>query len=508
VSTSVDTESAKPTQRLWRTRLAALGLGLGIVGLVELGLRIGGVAEGEHWTPPRLVTIVQDGAIQGEFEITQSPHFVSSPLSDGQPGFRTEESYRLGKGGGFPAQGCMRDQHFAASPAPGVHRYIVLGGSAAMGQNPSGGERQSWVQVRKTWNVEKMPNGVSALPDELAISGQLAQILAESGHSAEVINAGMIAQDSGAVRDIAMEALEFSPTALILYLGNNEGIGLSQGLNGLEVPTSWPRVQGVLHQIRIYRVLAEWIMPAQQRAAARETIALQGTQPEVLGRLTLAQWASAGEPLVDDGTPTDEVYQALMARFETNLRTVVEAAHAQGVDVYIIPTPPHLAYAPFYKAGPGRPWANDPGVSDGDREQQAELREQARSAIESKDWGSALKAAQQAVEIDPYNADAHYFTGWALSGLNRTAESLDALLQAHALDVSRKRTHPAFAVIAQQVCADLGCKTTSAHASILAKAQTEGVTVYDRLLGDHEHLNPSGNAWIASLFAELILESE
>ena len=54
----------------------------------------------------------------------------------------------------------------------------------------------------------------------------------------------------------------------------------------------------------------------------------------------------------------------------------------------------------------------------------------------------------------------------------------------------------------------MGCKSASAHDSILEKVETEGLTVYDRLLGDHEHLYPSGSTWIASLFADLILEED
>jgi tetratricopeptide (TPR) repeat protein len=401
----------------------------------------------------------------------------------------------------------MREEVFSSTPAEGVSRYVVLGGSAAMGQNPSGGERQAWLNVRKTWNVEKLPNGVSALPDSLAISGQLESALNQAGHAAEVINAGMIAQDSGAVRDIAFEALEFDPTGLILYLGNNEGIGLSQAMNGVEVPTTWHGVQSFLHQLRIYRVLAGWIIPARQRAAAEETVALQGTQPEVLGRLTLAQWGSAGTPLLEDGTPTDEVYLALLSRFESNLRSIVTAAHAKGVDVYIIPTPPHLAYAPFYNPGPGRPWANDPELSEGEREEQAELREAARTAVASADWTRALSLAEESAAIDAHNADVFHLKGRALHELGRTDEAVEALLRAHSLDVSRKRTQPAFNEIAQRVCEELGCKTTSAHDAILTRARSEGVGVYDRLLGDHEHLNPEGNTWIAGLFLQMILDS-
>ena len=49
-----------------------MGMGLAVLCVAELGLRAAGVAEGEHWAPPQLVTIVQDGQIQGEFEITEN----------------------------------------------------------------------------------------------------------------------------------------------------------------------------------------------------------------------------------------------------------------------------------------------------------------------------------------------------------------------------------------------------------------------------------------------------
>jgi tetratricopeptide (TPR) repeat protein len=207
---------------------------------------------------------------------------------------------------------------------------------------------------------------------------------------------------------------------------------------------------------------------------------------------------------MDELEPSDEVYQALISRFESNLRAIVMAAHAQGVEVYIIPTPPHLAYPPFYQPGPGRPWANDPDLSTSEREEQAELRERARSALTAADWTGALVLAEESANIDPFNASVFHVLGRALHELGRTDESIEVLLRAHALDVSRKRSQPAFNDVATRVCQELGCKTDSAHDELLSLAQAEGLGVYDRLLGDHEHLNPEGNAWVAELFTGLI----
>ena len=82
------------------------------------------------------------------------------------------------------------------------------------------------IKVPVTWSTERLGQGVSVLPEELSLSGQISSKLKESGHNVEVLNAGMIAQDSGGVRRIALEVLQYKPTGLIIYLGNNEGIGM------------------------------------------------------------------------------------------------------------------------------------------------------------------------------------------------------------------------------------------------------------------------------------------
>ena len=94
----------------------------------------------------------------------------------------------------------------------------------------------------------------------------------------------------------------------------------------------------------------------------------------------------------------------------------------------------------------------------------------------------------------------------ALGETGDHAGAVDALEAAVARDLSRKRTQPAFAAVAERVCRSLGCRTTSAHAALTERARKEGIGVYDEVLGDHEHLNPPGNAWVAELFAGLLLE--
>ena len=490
--------------RRWLFRLAAASSGLLALGVVELGLRVAGVQPGGTWEPPRLVQIVEKGEVSGGFTVRATPHWVSEPLADGRPGYRVAEAHRRGKGGGFPVGGAMRDVHVAAEPAAGTRRFVILGGSAALGLRPMGPKSK---QVK----TEQLPSGAAVVPHALAIAGKLEAEMAERGQTIEVVNAGMIAQDSGAVRVIAEESLALKPEGLLLYLGNNEGIGMAWAMRDLDLPEVVPAVRGTLRHSRIYRVLAGFIVERRQQAQPQPAPAPKrqgkpspGGQmeigPEVLARIGRAQWQSAGVPLVDGADPSDTVHAAILARLERNLRAVVEAAQAQGVSVTIIPTPTHLTYKPFSTSA-------DPGISSSAAAEAQGLADQSEQLRTSGQPEQAVALAREAVALDEGSAGAWFALGMALDTAGDADGAVDALEAAVARDLSRKRTQPQFGAVAARVCADLGCRTLSAHDRLSARARAEGVGLYDEILGDHEHLNPEGNAWVAGLFAELLAEA-
>ena len=117
----------------------------------------------------------------------------------------------------------------------------------------------------------------------------------------------------------------------------------------------------------------------------------------------------------------------------------------------------------------------------------------------------AAQRAQAAVALEPYSAKAWYLLGQSLNTLGQYDEAIDAMVRAHALDLSRKRSQPAFGDIAIEVCSSMGCRATSAHDAITSTARETGLAVYEQRFGDHEHLHPDGNAWVAALFADLLL---
>ncbi len=320
------------------------------------------------------------------------------------------------------------------------------------------------------------------------------------GEQAEVINAGMIAQDSGSVRLIANEALAFKPEALLLYMSNNEGIGLAYAMRGTEIPVI-REFRGALRNLRIYRVLAETLAPKIRETQSVDTgrDANQRTQYEnrVLGDVVLAQWASAGEPLIEAGQPTDAPLSALQTRFKANLAHIVRDAKAVGVDVYVIPTPPHLPQPPFFSG-------HNPTLSNSRMKKVERSVVEALESTRSDELQRAVKAARRAIDLDSSHASAHHALGMALDHQGNHDEAVNALVHALYLDLSRKRTLPDYGRIAQEVCEELGCTTASAHNLLSERARQEGMEVYETMLGDHEHLNPAGNTWIAGVFESLI----
>jgi tetratricopeptide (TPR) repeat protein len=219
----------------------------------------------------------------------------------------------------------------------------------------------------------------------------------------------------------------------------------------------------------------------------------------VLARVVQGQWASAGGPLVDGVEATDDVRAAILARFRENLVGIVAMAQDAGVAVYVLPTPPHLTYPPFMDA-------HDPGLSNDVLATASRAHAEADAALRGGDAAGALDAAERAVSADPAHGGAWFVQGIAAGQLGEHDSAVEALEHALARDISHKRTDPGFAVVAAEVCAETGgCVAGDAHTALRARARTEGIAVYDELLGDHEHLNPAGNAWVAAQIAALIV---
>ena len=113
------------------------------------------------------------------------------------------------------------------------------------------------------------------------------------GQGAEVINIGMIAQDSGGVRRIALNP-SFSPKALLLYMGNNEALDCLLGCK----ERNSPLCQKCAACCMISAPFVCFLIGYSRCASVNRSNCPLKAQTEVLGRLTQTQWRAAGSALM------------------------------------------------------------------------------------------------------------------------------------------------------------------------------------------------------------------
>ena len=469
-------------QRKWLYRLLAIGLGFFLLIAVEVGLRLLDVAPDEDFAPEQLMTIVENGQIKGEIVRSGAPYF----LDQGEGMVETNPLYHRGKGGGFPQTGSMRKTRFSKEATS--DRYFLLGGSAALGQQPVN------LKIPQTWPTVPLGNSVYALPEAQSISGVLEKKLRQSGKDVEILNAGMIAQDSGGVRRLVSEIIPYKPTGILLYMGNNEGIGMAYGVNGIMLKQV-PDMQINLRKFRIYRILRNTFSPE----IFADTTKLVGTKPEVLGRLTQNEWRKAGQAQVYGETSTDPVHDALMQRWQTNISAIQDLCDEHGIALYIIATPPHLLYPPFYSS-------NSPDLSDQGIRSYSEYLKQSQDFERARSWKEMLASSQKALDIEQYHAQGWFVHAKAQQRNEQHIDALTSYERALLLDISRKRTRLEYAQSAMEFCSKRNCVSMSAHDEMRKDVLEKGFSLYDQRFGDHEHLTPDGCSWIADMFASLIVK--
>ena len=260
----------------------------------------------------------------------------------------------------------------------------------------------------------------------------------QKGIDAEVLNAGMIAQDSGGVRRIAMEVLQYKPTGLILYLGNNEGIGMVLECKENNFP-GYQRFATVFDSREyIESFLTSYSCSATFLQATSDT---QWNKTNGVGTNDTNTMAAADQPLFEDDHPTDSVYLALQKRLKQNLQSIVNAANDVGTKVYIITTVPHLDYPPFYDANP-------PNLVEKDI-QAIHKESVGQNSLKTKEMARYGKRLYwKHFPMKPIYASGYYLLGTALER-QKYPQSWEARNKALLLDISRKRSLPVYADIAR-----------------------------------------------------------
>jgi len=155
----------------------------------------------------------------------------------------------------------------------------------------------------------------------------------------EIINTGVTALNSHAIRLIAAECADYGPDAVLIYMGNNEVVGpYGPGslLGGDAVPLPLIRAVTWLRSTRTGQALQ----------SAADTV-LRGTRPETWSGMDMFQQSRVAQE--------DPSLERVQRNFEENLRDIVRVLHHRGVPVILSTVASNLTDCPPLGSSPWRP---------------------------------------------------------------------------------------------------------------------------------------------------------
>jgi tetratricopeptide (TPR) repeat protein len=296
---------------------------------------------------------------------------------------------------------------FEAHRQPGTQRIFILGESAAAGYPEP------------------------AFSFSRALESLLRAACPET--SWEIVNTGVTAMNSHAIRLIAAQSARFEPDAAIIYMGNNEVVGpYGPGslLGGSAVPLPVIRVVTWLRSTRTGQALqafADWIM--------------RSGRPDNWSGMDMFQNAkvSADDPALE------RVYR----NFESNLRDIIAAFRVRGVPVILCTVASNMTDCPPLGSG------------------------------ETKD--AAL---------------ASYKQGVALRSAGRIPEAADSLRRARDADTLRFRADSRINAIIRQIASEENIPLVDAEEDFL-QLQLSATPDDEPLFFEHVHFTLEGNQELA-----------
>ena len=341
----------------------------------------------------------------------------------------------------------------------GVLRVLVLGESAAFGD----------------------PEPAFGLPRFL-------QAQLESrfpGRRVEVVNAGITALNSFALRDIARDSARLHADFWIVYPGNNEvhgPFGPGSGIAG-EIP---PRGM-ILGNLALRRTaIGQWI--ASLRAG-------QATG------LSLTQRFAGLEMFTQNHVPaSDRRLAVVRTNFAANLADIVRAGTESGAEVILGTMAVNLTdCAPFASED------TLPALSAGHREWE-EAVAAARNSEEQADPAEPVRAWSKAVALAPGHAETRYRLGLARANAGEAAAARADLEAARDLDSLRFRADSGINAAIRAVAAGWSYgHLTLVDPDLDLRGDDAGRPAGADLFYEHVHLRPEGNQRLARLFSDAIV---
>jgi len=421
------------SKREWVFRVvAALVVPLVVLLAVELGLRSAGFGYSPHFFTPA----------EREQIFAENPKF----------GWRF-----------FP-------RHLARAPDPirlakakpeGTCRIFVFGESAALGDpEPAYG----FSRIMRELLEEQCP-----------------------GTKFEIVNVGMTAISSHAVRDIARDCVPFHGDIWIIYMGNNEVVGPfgAGSVFGLRTPPYWlVRASLLLKRTRVGQMLdglADWTRLRQAKSRRWEGM-----------QMMVNEQIRASEPSLR------RVYD----HFDRNLRDIISTATKSGAKPIVCSVTSNLKDCPPFAS------LNKTTLSGEPRMSWTNLFSSGKELEARHEYVGALAQYGRAAQIDDTFAELPFRTARCYLAMGEAARAKECYARARDLDALRFRADARINTIIDSRCASgaqAGVRFFDSEAVVtnLCQSGIPGAECF----WDHVHFNFAGNYRIARGLAEQVLSA-
>ena len=324
--------------------------------------------------------------------------------------------------------------------------------------------------------------------DPTSFAGWLRALLPEAdprGHY-EVVNAGGISYASYRVARVVEEILDYEPDILVVYTGHNEF--LEERTYG-EVRDRSPLLRHALDLVNRTRIgaLATRLVGGAEQPVDGRTI----LPTEVQARLD----HSAGLDLYERD---DAMAANVRGHYETALRNIVTMTRNAGVRLVLVTPASNVSdFSPF-KAEP------TDGLDAATVARAQAALEASRMALDAGDVATAVRAASEAVALDPRNPLGHYDLARALEAAGRVEEAAAEYRCARDEDVCTLRAPTDFARIVLEVGRDTDTPVVD-YVSFLSEEairRTGAPLVGDEFFLDHVHPTIEGHRLLAELLID------
>ena len=348
---------------------------------------------------------------------------------------------------------------FSATSGDERLRVYVLGGSAAMGfpHKNHGFDRLLATQLR------------ALFPDR----------------DVEVINTAMTSVNSHVVYEVARTLPANSADVAVVLMGNNEVVG--------------PYGPGTFNQNFLSSIHAIRVLQALKRTRLWQLVDQTLAQLRASDAKADLEWQGM-QMFVDHGVAeTDPRMAAVYQHFETNLSEIIELLTDKGMHVVVSTVPVNLRHsAPFLSM----PTAT---LSEEEQHDAAELREQAHGYALEQQWAKAQALWEQAIELDPSYADAHFQLATSLENQGNYHRAQQHYERALNLDGLRFRADTQINAIIERVAnAYTGQQVQLVDSAQAFQNESAPYSPGWNLLIEHVHYDFDGHALLAQTFARAV----